>query len=48
LFVTGPEYLQHMWGYILPELLQAFIKFEPDPDVSAEMYDALRKVNNLK
>ncbi|XP_060845313.1 importin-5-like [Rhopalosiphum padi] len=45
--IRGPEYLQHMWGYILPELLQAFIKFEPDPDVSAEMYDALRKCIEL-
>jgi len=43
----GPEYLQHMWGYICPELLQA-IESEPEPDVSAEMYDALGKVNNLK
>jgi hypothetical protein len=47
LFVTGPEYLQHMWGYICPELLQA-IELEPVPHVSAEMYDALGKVNNLK
>jgi len=32
-----------MWGYICPELLQA-IESEPEPDVSAEMYDALGKV----
>lgn len=43
-FVTiGSEYLTHMWGYICPELLQA-IESEPEPDVSAEMYDALGKV----
>ncbi|XP_026818169.1 importin-5-like [Rhopalosiphum maidis] len=44
--IRGPEYLQHMWGYICPELLQA-IEFEPDQDVSAEMYDALGKCIEL-
>lgn len=43
MFIIGSEYLTHMWGYICPELLQA-IESEPEPDVSAEMYDALGKV----
>lgn len=39
----GPEYLQHMWSYICPELLQS-IESEPESDVAAEMYEALGKV----
>lgn len=35
--------MQHMWGYICPELLQA-IDSEPESDVVAEMYEALGKV----
>jgi len=42
--IIGPEYLQHMWSYICPELLQA-IESEPESDVAAEMYEALGKVN---
>ncbi|XP_050432076.1 importin-5 [Adelges cooleyi] len=38
----GSEYLQHMWTYICPELLQA-IESEPESDVAAEMYEALGK-----
>lgn len=44
--IRGSEYLTHMWGYICPELLQA-IESEPEPDVSAEMYDALGKCIEL-
>jgi hypothetical protein len=39
--------LQHIWGYICPELVQA-IEFETNLEVIAEMYEALGKVNNLK
>uniref|UniRef100_A0A2S2Q881 Importin-5 n=1 Tax=Sipha flava TaxID=143950 RepID=A0A2S2Q881_9HEMI len=42
----GSEYLQHMWGYICPELLQA-IESEPESDVAAEMYEALGKCIEL-
>lgn len=49
MLIIGSEYLQHMWSYICPELLQA-IESEPESDVAAEMYEALGKVNitNLK
>lgn len=43
----GPQYLQGMWAYILPELLKA-IDSEPEQEVQVELLNSLAKVSNCK
>lgn len=42
--IRGPQYIQGMWAYILPELLKA-IDSEPEQDVQVELLNSLAKVS---
>lgn len=42
--IRGPQYIQGMWAYILPELLKA-IDSEPEQEVQVELLNSLAKVN---
>jgi len=44
--IRGPQYLQEMWAYILPELLKA-IEAEPENDVLAELLFSASKCVEL-
>jgi len=44
--IKGPQYLQEMWAFILPELLKA-IEAEPENDVLAELMCSLAKCIEL-
>lgn len=42
--IRGPQYIQGMWAYILPELLKA-IDSEPEQEVQVELLNSLAKVS---
>jgi len=44
--IKGPQYLQEMWAFILPELLKA-VEAEPENDVLAELLASLAKCVEL-
>ncbi|KAL4704553.1 hypothetical protein ACJJTC_016104 [Scirpophaga incertulas] len=44
--IRGPQYIQGMWAYILPELLKA-IDAEPEQDVQVELLTSLAKCIEL-
>jgi len=44
--IKGPQYLQEMWGFMLPELLKS-IETEPENDVVAELYSSLSRCVEL-
>jgi hypothetical protein len=44
--IKGPQYLQEMWAFILPELLKA-VEAEPENDVLAEMLASLARCVEL-
>jgi len=44
--IRGPQYLQEMWAFILPELLKA-IEAEPENDVLAELLSSAAKCVEL-
>ncbi|XP_028164572.1 importin-5 [Ostrinia furnacalis] len=44
--IRGPQYIQGMWAYILPELLKA-IDAEPEQDVQVELLNSLAKCIEL-
>ncbi|KAG7304294.1 hypothetical protein JYU34_011235 [Plutella xylostella] len=44
--IRGPQYIQGMWAYILPELLKA-IDAEPEPEVQVELLNSLAKCIEL-
>jgi len=44
--IKGPQYLQEMWAFILPELLKA-IEAEPENDVLAELLSSAAKCVEL-
>ncbi|XP_038209407.1 importin-5 [Zerene cesonia] len=44
--IRGPQYIQGMWAYILPELLNA-IDSEPEQDVQVELLNSLAKCIEL-
>lgn len=41
--IRGPQYIQGMWAYIVPELLKA-IDSEPEQEVQVELLNSLAKV----
>lgn len=41
--IRGPQYIQGMWAYILPELLKA-VDAEPEQEVQVELLNSLAKV----
>lgn len=41
--IRGPQYIQGMWAYILPDLLKA-IESEPEQEVQVELLNSLAKV----
>lgn len=41
--IRGPQFIQGMWAYILPELLKA-IDSEPEQEVQVELLNSLAKV----
>ena len=44
--IRGPQYIQGMWAYILPELLKA-IDSEPEQEVQVELLNSLAKVTKM-
>ncbi|OWR47024.1 importin-5 [Danaus plexippus] len=44
--IRGPQYIQGMWAYILPELLKA-IESDPEQDVQVELLNSLAKCIEL-